>query len=121
MASKDQNSQATRQLPYDQVVFMVDRIIRPFRSPILSDGEAKTALAPYGSHRAGDQRRARFHVFSGASADPSWTDPQRILDGNRQASTISASTARSPAVNIRDLHHVDEPMPTSTSPTGPAP
>ena len=65
---------------------------------------------------------ARFrHVFAEGFDPILLTDHLgRILDGNRQALTYFGIDRRSfPQINIRDLHHPDEPLPDVNKLTGP--
>ena len=65
---------------------------------------------------------ARFrHVFAEGFDPILLTDHLgRVLDGNRQALNFFGIDRRSfPAVNIRDLHHPDEPLPDVNKLTGP--
>ena len=65
---------------------------------------------------------ARFrHVFAEGFDPILLTDYLgRILDGNRQALNFFGIDRRSfPQINIRDLHHPDEPLPDVTKLTGP--
>ena len=65
---------------------------------------------------------ARFrHVFAEGFDPILLTDYLgRILDGNRQALLFFGIERRSfPQINIRDLHHPDEPLPDVTKLTGP--
>lgn len=65
---------------------------------------------------------ARFrHVFAEGFDPILLTDYRgRILDGNRQALNFFGIERRSfPQINIRDLHHPDEPLPDVNKLTGP--
>ena len=84
---------------------------------------SETAPLPHMDHTGlAINADARFrHVFSEGFDPILLTDHLgRILDGNRQALNYFGLDPRAfPAINIRDLHHIDEPMPDVNKLTGP--
>lgn len=84
---------------------------------------SETAPLPHMDHTGlAINADARFrHVFAEGFDPILLTDHLgRILDGNRQALNFFGIDRRSfPAVNIRDLHHPDEPLPDVNKLTGP--
>ena len=84
---------------------------------------SETAPLPHMDHTGlAINADARFrHVFSEGFDPILLTDHLgRILDGNRQALNYFGLDPRAfPAINIRDLHHIDEPMPDVAKLTGP--
>ena len=84
---------------------------------------SETAPLPHMDHTGlAINADARFrHVFAEGFDPILLTDHLgRILDGNRQALTYFAIDRRSfPQINIRDLHHPDEPLPDVNKLTGP--
>ena len=84
---------------------------------------SETAPLPHMDHTGlAINADARFrHVFAEGFDPILLTDHLgRILDGNRQALTYFGIDRRSfPQINIRDLHHPDEPLPDVNKLTGP--
>lgn len=84
---------------------------------------SETAPLPHMDHTGlAINADARFrHVFAEGFDPILLTDHLgRILDGNRQALNFFGIDPRSfPAINIRDLHHADEPLPDVNKLTGP--
>ncbi len=84
---------------------------------------SETAPLPHMDHTGlAINADARFrHVFAEGFDPILLTDHLgRILDGNRQALNFFGIERRSfPEVNIRDLHHPDEPLPDVNKLTGP--
>ena len=74
-----------------------------------------------GTLAAGAPGANRVYVFAEGFDPILLTDYRgRILDGNRQALNFFGIERRSfPQINIRDLHHPDEPLPDVNKLTGP--